>query len=233
MLYTVVKYLLKFLVFILFWPIYRGKENFPATGPAVIAGNHLGAGEAIMVLASSPVQVTFPGKKELFRTDTLVHRFVAWFLKAIHQVPIDRTGGQAATEGLEQVLTVLDRGDFVSILPEGHRSPDGRLYKGRTGVARIALASGAPIIPFGCFNTRFVKKWLPFPWMYRPEIRIGEPFSIDPEIREAYLTSTDYDETHRILRQTTDEIMRRIQEITGQEMVDEYSYNPKKHKPHS
>ena len=123
---------------------------------------------------------------------------------------------------------VLADGQFVAIYPEGHRSPDGRLYKGRTGVARLALVADAPIIPFGCFRTRFVRKWLPFPWLYRPEIRLGAAYHIPEETRRAFLQAPTREEASIVLREVTNEVMARIQAITGQEMVDEYSYRPRK-----
>ncbi len=119
-------------------------------------------------------------------------------------------------------------GGFVAIFPEGHRSPDGRLYKGHTGVARLALTANAPIIPVGAFRTRFVRKWLPFPWLYRPELRIGEPFHFPEATRQRFLNAADFKEAGQVLREATAEVMSRIQAITGQEQVSEYSYVPRK-----
>ena len=232
MFYEVMKFLARPLCYLLFWPSMKNKENIPAKGPGIFAGNHLGTGESALLLALSPHQLTYPAKQELFRTDTLLRRLGTWFLRMIHQVPMDRTGGDAATDALGSIYRVLDEGGFVAIHPEGHRSPDGRLYKGRTGVARLALTSGAPVIPFGCFRTRFTRrKWMLFPWLIRPELRIGEPFTFDEETRQAFLTAANREEAKQVLRKATDEVMRRIQAITGQEMVDEYSYQPKKHDP--
>jgi len=223
-----VKFIIRPLCSILFWPIIKGRENIPSQGPAIFATNHLGTGESVLLLAFTPPHITFPAKQELFRTDTLPRRLFAWFMRSIHQVPMDRTGGDAAADALGSIYKVLEDGGFVAINPEGHRSPDGRLYKGRTGVARLTLMSGAPIIPVGCFRTRFTRKWLPFPWLFRPELRMGEPFSFPEKTRRAFLNATDREEAKQVLRETTDEVMRRIQQITGQEMVDEYSYRPRK-----
>ena len=229
MFYEVMKFLARPLVYILFWPIVKYRDKIPTTGPGIYAGNHIGVGESILIMVMSHHQVTFPAKQELFRTDTLLHKMGAWFLRMIHQVPMDRTGGDAASDALGSIYEVLQDKGYIAILPEGHRSPDGRLYKGRTGVARLALNSGAPVIPFGCLRTRFVrKKFMPFPWMIRPEIRFGDPFTFPEETRRAFLDATDREEAKKVLREATDEIMNRIAEITGQEMVDEYSYRPHK-----
>ena len=226
MFYSVMKALGRPLCHLLFWPILHGRELIPAKGPGIFAGNHLGAGESFLLLILVPPEVTFPGKQELFRTDTLWHRFAAWFLRRMHQVPMDRAGGDASADALGSIYQVLEDGGFVAIFPEGHRSPDGRLYKGRTGVARLALTTGAPVIPFGCFRTRFTRKWLPFPWLFRPELRFGEPFWFPEEMRRAFLEAQDRDSAGAVLRAATDQVMDRIQAITGQELVGEYSYRP-------
>jgi len=224
--YTVMRFIGRPLAYLLFWPILRGKENLPAKGPAILAANHIGTGETFLLMIMIAPQVTFPAKQELFRTDTLLHRLGAWFLRMMHQVPMNRTGGDASLDSLGPIYQVLNNGGYVAIFPEGHRSPDGRLYRGRTGVARLALTTGAPVVPFGCFRTRFTRKWLPFPWLYRPELRIGEPFSFSEEDRQAFLQAPDRQAATQALRSATEEVMDHIAAITGQEQVDEYSYGP-------
>lgn len=226
--YEVMKFLARPLTYILFWPVITGRRNIPAKGPGIFAGNHLGVGEPLLLLAFAPPQVTFPAKRELFRTDTLLRRLGAWFLRMIHQVPLDRTGGAASIDSLGSVYDVLESGGFVGIFPEGHRSPDGRLYKGHTGVARLALTTNSPVIPFGCFRTRFVWKFLPFPWLFRPELRFGKPFYLPEELRVAFMESGDRQAAIQALRDGTELVMKAIQEITGQEMVGEYSLIHKK-----
>ena len=227
MFYKVVRAILKPLSYLLFWPILKGRENLPTTGPAILAANHLGAGETFLLVVLVPQPITFPAKQELFRRDSFFRRLFAWVLRMMRQVPMDRSGGDASVGALGSVYEVLEKHGYVAILPEGHRSPDGRLYKGRTGVARLALAAGVPVIPVGCFRTRFVRKWLPWPWLYRPELRIGLPFSFPEEMRQRFLTAPDYDAAHAVLREATDQVMVHIQAITGQEIVDQYSYQPK------
>jgi 1-acyl-sn-glycerol-3-phosphate acyltransferase len=230
--YEIIKFLGRPLAYLLFWPVFQGREGIPGQGPGIFVGNHIGTGETFLLPAFVKPQLTFPVKKELFKTDTLLHRLGGWFLKTFHQVPMDRAGGRSAVDGLGAMLDVLEKGGFVAIFPEGHRSPDGRLYKGRTGVARLALPADATIIPVGAFRTRFTRrKWLPFPWLFRPELRFGTPFKLPEAMRQAFLAAPNHDASSAILREATDEVMRHVQAITGQEMVDEYSLRPGKSRP--
>jgi len=222
--YAVLRFLARPLCYFLFWPIRRGVENVPAVGPGIFAMNHLGTGESFLLMVLVRPQITYPAKKELFSRATWLHRLGAWILTNLHQVPLDRAGGSTSADALGSVYDVLAAGGFVGIFPEGHRSPDGRLYKGRTGVARLALTSGAPVIPVGCFRTRFTRGWLPFPWLYRPELRFGAPLHFPEATRQAFLTAPTREAAGEVLRETTDAVMAAIAAITGQEMVDEYSY---------
>jgi 1-acyl-sn-glycerol-3-phosphate acyltransferase len=225
MFYHVIVVIARPLCRLLFRPILRNMDNIPATGAAIFAGNHVGIGESFLLPVFAPRPVSYPAKAELFKKDTLFHRIGAWFLLNMRQVPMNRDGGYTATQALGEIQTILDNGGFVAIHPEGHRSPDGRLYKGRTGIARLALATGAPVIPFGCFRTRFTrKKWMPFPWLFRPELVMGVPFTFPDDMREAFLNASNRDQAGEVLRDATDQVMVKIAEITGQEMVDEYSY---------
>jgi len=235
MFYEIVRRVLRPLCYILFWPVIAGRENIPATGPVILAGNHLGSGETFLLVAMQDRHATFPVKRELFTSKTPWHRLFGWILKSLGQVPMDRTGGRDSVDALASMRDVLAAGGLVAILPEGHRSPDGRLYRGRTGVARLALSTDALVVPFGCFRTRFVWRWLPFPWLFRPEIRIGEGFHFPEEVRRAFLDAPGRDEAAVVLREATDEVMRHVQAITGQEMVDEFSYHPRRapHHGHS
>ena len=131
----------------------EGTEKIP-DGGCVLAANHLDAGDTFSLPSLIKPKVTFPAKKELFMGKSLKGRVVAWFLTAVGQAPIDRSGGRASVAGLGSVEDVLDAGGVVAIFPEGTRSPDGRLYKGHTGVARLALTSGRPVLPVAMINTR-------------------------------------------------------------------------------
>ncbi|MDR1808446.1 MAG: 1-acyl-sn-glycerol-3-phosphate acyltransferase [Propionibacteriaceae bacterium] len=224
MLYNLIKYLIaRPICLIVFRAKVFHKERVPESGAVILAGNHLGTGETFLVPAVLHRPMTFAAKKELYTKPGLWGRFARWFLYAIHQVPIDRSGGGAADTAMHSVENVLEEGGVVGFFPEGKRSPDGKLHKGHTGVARLALDAGCPVVPFGVANTRFRKGWLPWPWLYGPTVTIGEPVTIDAATRDAYLGAANRDESGAVLRRVTDDIMRAIQAITGQEYVDEYA----------
>ena len=209
---------------LLFRPVVRGlfrakitgADNIPATGPVLLAANHLSAGDTFILPAMVGRSVTFPAKAELFRGDRgLGSKVVAWFLRLIKQVPIDRSGGRSSLAAFGPILDTLANGGVVGIFPEGKRSPDGRLYKGKTGVARMALASGAPVVPIALFDTQTVRTWLGTPWIRRPRIVVGEPRSF-PE----YHNRVD---DHAVMRWITDEVMAAIMDLSGQTYVDVYA----------
>lgn len=198
-----------------FRPWSKGSENIPEGG-AILAGNHLSAGDTFLLPALIKRRLTFPAKAELFKGDHgLRSKVVAWFLTAVGQVPMDRSGGRASATGLGPVMQTLADGGFVGIFPEGTRSVDGNLYKGRTGVARLALESGVPVLPVGFVNTEFRKGLFGIPLMHRPGVIIGEPIDFSEFAgRQNEL---------KVLRHVTDEVMAGIQQLTGQTYVDVYS----------
>ena len=213
---------------VLFWPVVRfafqarieGEENLPATGGAVVASNHLAAGDTFVLPAMMRRQLIFPAKAELFAGNRgPASKIVAWFLKAVGQVPLDRSGGRVSLEGLGPVLRVLADGGLVGIYPEGTRSPDGRLYKGRTGVARLALAAGVPVVPVAMFRTEAVRTKLGIRWIWKPRIVIGKPLDFS-----AYAALHD---DRAALRWVTDEVMAAIQELSGQTYVEAYGTSVK------
>ncbi len=204
----------------LFRATITGQENIPATGGVVLAINHPSTAETYVVPAMLDRQVTFPAKAELFQGNRgLGSKVVAWFLKAVGQVPLDRSGGRLSLEGLRPVLDVLADGGTVGIFPEGTRSPDGRLYKGKTGVARIALAGHVPVIPIAAFDTHTVRTRLGLPWVRRPRVVVGEPLDFS-----AYADRLDDRAT---VRWVTDEVMAAIQRLSGQQYVDVYASSVK------
>ena len=213
---------------LLFAPVVRwlfharieGAENVPQTGGAILASNHLAAGDTFVMPALLERQVTFPAKAELFAGNRgIFSKIIAWFLKAVGQVPLDRSGGRISLDGLGPVLKVLADGGLVGIYPEGTRSPDGRLYKGRTGVARMALAAGVPVIPVAVANTAPVRTALGIPWIWQPRIVIGKPRDFS-----AYAALANDRDT---LRWITDEVMNDIQQLSGQTYVDGYGTSVK------
>ncbi len=213
---------------VMFVPIVRwlfrtrleGEQNIPATGGAILASNHLSAGDTYVLPAMIHRRLTFPAKAELFKGNRgLGSKLVAWFLKAIGQVPLDRSGGRVSLDGLGPVIEVLHDGGLVGIYPEGTRSPDGRLYKGKTGVARLAMAAGVPVVPVAMFNTELVKNRLGIPWMHRPRVVIGAPLDFS---RYAELV-----DNRAALRWVTDEVMNAIMELSGQTYVEAYGTSVK------
>ena len=156
MFYWIFKWSLFLPVVRLVWrPKVTGRENVPGSGPAIVVCNHTSAVETFIVPAVIPRRLTFPAKAELFAEGGgPAKRLVAWFLTVVGQVPMDRSGGRASAGSMDSVLQVLKNGELLAIFPEGTRSPDGRLYKGKTGVARLVLQARVPVIPVGIRDTR-------------------------------------------------------------------------------
>lgn len=196
-----------------------GAEKIPPGG-CVLAANHLDAGDTFTLPALIKQQMTFPAKKELFQGRGLKGRALAWFLRAVGQAPIDRSGGRASATGLGSVTDVLAAGGVIGIFPEGTRSPDGRMYKGHTGVARLTLATGKPVLPVGLINTQLVRSRIGIPTMRRARIVIGDPVEFGEWAGQ--------DNDHKVLRWVTNEVMASIQQLTGQSYVDVYASRVKR-----
>lgn len=190
-----------------------GVRNVPRSGGAILASNHVHTMDSVVLPAMMPRVVTFPAKAELFHGKDLPSKIVAWFLKLIKMVPMERGGGRASAASLQAISDVLAEGNLVAIYPEGTRSPDGRLYRGHTGVARMALDNDVPILPVGMVGTQTVRGLFGIPWVRRPLIVVGEPIAF-PQ----YAHSRDI----RVHRWVTEEIMAAIQQLTGQEYVAVY-----------
>jgi 1-acyl-sn-glycerol-3-phosphate acyltransferase len=202
-------------------PKVTGLENITSSGPAIVVCNHTSAVETFIVPAVIPRRLTFPAKAELFAEGGgLGKRIVAWFLAAVGQVPMDRSGGRASAGSMDSVLQVLRNGELLAIFPEGTRSPDGRLYKGKTGVARLVLQAKVPVIPVGIRDSvaRHTKR-LGIPYYPRTKISIGQPIEFDRYAPAA----GDRD----VLRYVTDEIMAAVQQQSGQVYVDAYGASVK------
>ncbi len=204
-------------------PTVIGLDNVPAQGPAILASNHLSVPDSIFMPVAVPRQVYFLAKSEYFTTPGLRGRVVAWFFRAINQIPMDRRGGRASAESLSAGGQALAEGKLVGIYPEGTRSPDGRLYRGKIGVARLALETGAPVIPVAMHGTdRMQPLGSRFPDPRRAKITttFGEPMDF------SHLMSQHGD--HATLRRVTDEIMAAIQQLSGQERADVYAADHKR-----
>ena len=201
-----------------FRPKVRGLRNVPTRGPVIIASNHLSFSDSIFMPLVVPRKVTFLAKSEYFTSPGPKGFIKKLTFIALGQVPVDRSGGRRSEAALITGLKVLADGDCLGIYPEGTRSPDGRLYNGRTGIARLAIESGAPVIPVAMFNTDKIQPTgKVIPNVKRVEMSFGKPmyFEGDP---------TDLE----LLRDVTDDIMNAIQAMSGQEYIDIYA--PKKAK---
>jgi len=216
--YGILRAFLTPFLMILFRPKVKGLRNVPGTGPVIIASNHLSFSDSIFMPLVVPRKVTFLAKSEYFTSPGPKGLLKKLTFIALGQVPVDRSGGRRSEAALIAGLKVLAEGKCLGIYPEGTRSPDGRLYKGRTGIARLAIESGAPIIPVAMFNTEKIQPTgSVVPKVMRVAMIFGEPmyFEGDP-------TDLSY------LRDVTDKIMSTIQDLSGQEYVDTYATKAKK-----
>ncbi|MFC4031774.1 lysophospholipid acyltransferase family protein [Streptomyces polygonati] len=217
MFYRVLKYvILGPLLRLFFRPRIDGLENIPESGAAVIAGNHLSFSDHFVMPTVLPRRITFLAKAEYFTGRGVKGRLTAAFFRGIGQIPVDRSGGKASQSAIEAALGVLGRGGLLGIYPEGTRSPDGRLYRGRTGVAVMALRAGAPVIPCAMVGTfELQPPGRKIPRLGRVTIRFGRPLDFS---RFAGLEGERY-----AVRSVTDEIMYEIMALSGQEYVDRYA----------
>ncbi len=205
---------------LLFRPWVEGLENLPRTGPAILASNHLSFSDSIFLPAVAPRRITFLAKAEYFTGRGLKGRLTKAFFAGVGQVPIDRSGGRASEAAIDKAKEILGKGDLLGIYPEGTRSPDGRLYRGKTGIARMALEAGVPVIPVAMINTFDIQppgKLLPR--IMRVGIRIGEPLDFS---RYEGLEGDRF-----VLRSITDEIMYELMQLSEQEYVDTYATKAK------
>ena len=199
-------------------PRAEGTQNVPATGGAILASNHLSAADWVFMPLSLKRRVTFLAKAEYF-TGTGIKGFVRrWFFTSAGQVPIDRSSASAAEDAIQTGLRILRQGKLLGIYPEGTRSPDGRLYRGKIGVARMALETGVPVIPVAMI---YGSRRLPF-GRKLPKVRVvfGQPLDFS---RYEGLAGDRFVE-----RSITDEIMYEIMTLSGQEYVDVYGATVKK-----
>jgi 1-acyl-sn-glycerol-3-phosphate acyltransferase len=201
-------------------PWVEGKENIPETGPVIIVGNHMSVIDSFFMPLMIDRRVYFLAKSDYFSGRGFWGWIVKQFMLSIGQLPIDRSGGRASEQSLGTGLGILERGHVLGIYPEGTRSPDGRLYRGRTGVARLALESGAPVVPAVMIDT---DKAMPIgtkvPRIRRIGTVIGKPMDFS---RFSEMTSDRF-----VLRSITDEIMYEIQRLSGQQYVDIYASSAK------
>jgi 1-acyl-sn-glycerol-3-phosphate acyltransferase len=218
-------WLLKYIVLgpwlrLIFRPQVEGRDNVPDTGPAIIASNHLSFSDSIFMPLMVKRKVTFVAKAEYFTGKGLKGWLIKQFFVGTGTIPVDRSGGRAAQAALDTQLRVLGEGNLAGIYPEGTRSPDGRLYRGKTGVARLALVSGAPVIPVVMLNADEIQPpGKVIPKIKRVRIRFGAPLDFS---RYAGMSGDRFVE-----RAVTDEIMYELMELSGREYVDIYAQKAK------
>jgi 1-acyl-sn-glycerol-3-phosphate acyltransferase len=201
---------------LLFRPWVKGLDNVPAEGAAILASNHLSFSDSIFMPVMVPRPVAFLAKSEYFTGTGIKGRLTAAFFRLTNQLPMDRSGGAASAQSLNAGMDVLKKGSLLGIYPEGTRSPDGRLYRGKVGVARLALQARVPVIPVAMIGTDKVQ-----PIGKRvPNIRrIGMIFGEPLDFSRYYGMEDD----RLIQRSVTDEIMYELMRLSGQEYVDEYA----------
>ncbi|GAA2445904.1 lysophospholipid acyltransferase family protein [Streptomyces macrosporus] len=221
MFYNVLKYaLLGPLLRLLFRPRIEGLENVPEEGAAIVAGNHLSFSDHFLMPAILKRRITFLAKAEYFTGPGLKGRLTAAFFRSAGQIPVDRSGRGAGRAAIEEGLKVLRRGELLGIYPEGTRSHDGRLYRGRTGVAVMALRAKVPVVPCAMVGTFEIQPpGRALPRIGRVTIRFGEPLDF------SRFAGMHGDRT--VLRAVTDEIMYAIMSLSGQEYVDLYAPDAK------
>jgi 1-acyl-sn-glycerol-3-phosphate acyltransferase len=215
--YWVVKYTLGIGLTVVFRPWSRGRRNLPRRGPVILASNHLSFADHFFGPLPLPRKVVFLAKAEYFTRPGFMGLVSRAFFSGTGQIPVDRTGGEASDRALRSGLRVLAEGNVLGIYPEGTRSRDGKLHKGKTGVARLALESHAPVVPCAMIGTF---EFLPS-GSFRPSLRIrpGVIFGEPLDFSRYYGQEADRD----VLRAVTDEIMQAIQKLSGQEYVDTYA----------
>lgn len=198
-------------------PRAKGVENIPEAGGVILAANHLSFVDSLFMPLMAPRDVVFLGKADYFESWR-----TAWFFKAVNVIPVRREGGSAGEAAILAGIRALREGRVVGIYPEGTRSPDGHIYRGKTGVARMALEAQVPVIPVGIFGTPEIMPLdAKVPRLKgQPLVEYGKPLSFE----RFYDRPTD----RFVLRSVTDEIMYEIMMITGQEYVDEYASKVKK-----
>jgi 1-acyl-sn-glycerol-3-phosphate acyltransferase len=192
-----------------------GRENLPRRGAAILVSNHLAFVDSLILPSVVPRKITYLVGSNYFTKSGLLGRLMGWFLKQIGMLPIDRAGGSAAKAALDLGLQVLSENGLIGIYPEGTRSKDGKMHKGRTGVARLALEAGVPLVPASIQGTdRILQKGKRFPQRAEITITIGQPLFFETVVG-------DHDAAR--LRAVTDEVMGAIRALTPQEYVDAYA----------
>ena len=221
MLYWVLKYIVVGpWLRVLFRPWVEGLDHVPEHGGAIFASNHLSFSDSFFLPLVVPRPITFLAKSDYFTGSGIKGFFTKAFFAGVGQVPVDRSGGRASEAAMRTGLRVLGEGSLLGIYPEGTRSPNGTLYRGKTGVARMAMEGNVPIIPVAMINTYEIQP----PGQVRPSlrrvgVRIGKPLDFS---RYEGLENDRF-----VLRSITDEVMYELMSLSGQEYVDMYATRAK------
>ncbi|MBK9740670.1 MAG: 1-acyl-sn-glycerol-3-phosphate acyltransferase [Actinobacteria bacterium] len=221
MLYWVLKYIVVGpWLRVLFRPWVEGADHVPEQGGALLASNHLSFSDSFFLPLVVPRPITFLAKSDYFTGPGVKGFFTKLFFAGVGQVPVDRSGGRASEAAMRTGLRILGEGSLLGIYPEGTRSPNGTLYRGKTGVARMAMEAHVPIIPVAMINTYEIQP----PGQVRPSlrrvgVRIGRPLDFS---RYEGLENDRF-----VLRSVTDEVMYELMSLSGQEYVDMYATRAK------
>ena len=202
-------------------PTAKGLENVPREGGGIIAANHLAVIDDALIPITCPRMVHFMGKAEYFEGKGLKGRFKKWWFTSVGVFPVDRSGGSKALGALTHARHIIEEGHLFGIHIEGTRSPDGRLYKGHTGVAKLAFETGCPVVPVAIIGSGDLQPaGTIIPRKGRTQVLYGRPIQVEPKPADQV--------THDDLRSLTDRITDAIRRMSGQEYVDEYAQTVKK-----
>ncbi len=201
-------------------PTVEGLENIPEEGPAILASNHLSFSDSFFLPMVVDRRITFLAKSDYFTGPGVKGWLTKQFFEGVGQIPVDRSGGKSSMAAIDTGVSVLKDGNLLGIYPEGTRSPDGKLYRGRTGPARMSLLGPAPVIPVAMIGTDKIQPTgQKIPNLYSLTIKIGKPLDFSRYAGKA----TD----RFVLRSITDEIMYEMMRLSGQEYVDIYASKAK------
>ncbi len=218
--YRVLRAALRPVLMTAFRPRVEGAHHLPASGPVILAGNHLSFADHYFPPMLTRRRVTYLAKSDFFTGCGVTGRLQRAFFEALGMVPLDRAGASAAQSALERGTRVLAEGGILGIYPEGTRSPDGRLHKGKTGVARLALATGAPVVPVAMIGTDVVQPpGVLVPRLGPVRVRIGAPLDF------SRYAGGEHDRF--VLRSITDEVMYELMTLSGSPYVDRYAADVK------
>jgi 1-acyl-sn-glycerol-3-phosphate acyltransferase len=215
MLYLLTRTVLAPVARLVYRPVIEGRENIPRSGPLLLASNHLSFIDSFVIPLVTPRRVVFLAKSDYFTGDGIRGMWMRWLFTAMSAVPVQRGTLGAAQEGLDAALEVLKDGLAFGIYPEGTRSRDGRLYRGRTGVAWLALTAGCPVVPVALSGTQDIQPvGARVPRIRKVTVRFGKPLDF------SHLRG---EKAGPARREATDAVMAAIRELSGQEFVPRYN----------